>query len=78
VVREILTTLARLRDEGMTILIAEQNARAGLSIADHAFVMTEGRITKSSTAAEMKQDASLFAAYLGGNKAEPARPNPLF
>ncbi|WP_345816775.1 ABC transporter ATP-binding protein (plasmid) [Paraburkholderia sp. PREW-6R] len=69
VVRDIFATLASLRDDGMTILIAEQNARAGLSIADDAYVITEGRITRSGTAAQIMQDRTLADAYLGTQQA---------
>jgi branched-chain amino acid transport system ATP-binding protein len=73
VVRDIFATLARLRDEGMTLLIAEQNARAGLSIANEVFIMAGGCITKRGMAAEMSQDEGLFSSYLGTHATREAR-----
>lgn len=45
IVAEIFRIVRMLRDSGVTILLVEQNARAALSIADHAYVMETGRIT---------------------------------
>ena len=73
VVREIFATLGRLRDEGMTLLIAEQNARAGLAIADHAYVISEGRITRSGSAADILHDHTLADTYLGKGAATLTR-----
>ena len=44
VVEDILATLSRLRDQGMTVLLVEQNARAAMKVADRAYVLETGRI----------------------------------
>jgi branched-chain amino acid transport system ATP-binding protein len=64
-VREVLATLGRLRDEGMTIMLADQNALAALRISDRGYVLDTGRVVASGTAEELQQDARLREAYLG-------------
>ena len=65
VVRELLATLARLRDTGITILLADQNAQAALRIADRAYILDTGRVVASGASAALANDARLRAAYLG-------------
>ena len=65
VVEDILATLERLRREGLTILLVEQNARAALKIAARAYVLETGRIILSGAAAELLQDRQVTRAYLG-------------
>ena len=64
-VREILRLLVRLRDEGLTILLVEQDANAALKIADRGYVMERGRITLEGTAKELLGDDRVRQAYLG-------------
>jgi len=64
-VREILKLLTRLRDEGLTILLIEQDATAALKIADRGYVMERGRITIEGTAKELLGDDRVRQAYLG-------------
>ena len=65
VVEDILATLQRLRAEGLTILLVEQNARAALKIATRAYVLETGRIILSGAAADLLQDRQVTRAYLG-------------
>ena len=63
---EILGTLVRLREErGMSVLLAEQNAREALQVVDRGYVLKNGRITLEGTAAELRENAEVKAAYLG-------------
>ena len=65
-VREVLTTLARLRTEqGMTIVLADQNALAALRIADRGYVLDTGRMIAGGTAEALQGDVRLRDAYLG-------------
>ena len=64
-VREILKLLVRLRDEGLTILLVEQDATAALKIADRGYVMERGRITIEGSARELLGDDRVRQAYLG-------------
>jgi branched-chain amino acid transport system ATP-binding protein len=68
-VREILKLIVRLRDEGLTILLVEQDANAALKIADRGYVMERGRITIEGTAKELMGDDRVRQAYLGKNVA---------
>jgi ABC-type branched-subunit amino acid transport system ATPase component len=65
VVEEIMHCLVRLRAEGLTILLVEQNARAALEIADRAYVMATGRVVESGLAADLLSDERVSGAYLG-------------
>jgi branched-chain amino acid transport system ATP-binding protein len=64
-VDHVLTVIRGLKDDGLTILLVEQNARAALAIADRAYVLETGRVTLSGTAAEIQADARVREAYLG-------------
>jgi len=64
-VRDILRLLRRLRDEGLTILLVEQDANAALKIADRGYVMERGRITIQGTAKELLGNDQVRQAYLG-------------
>ena len=65
VVEDILATLGRLRAEGVTILLVEQNARAALKVADRGYVLETGRIILSGAASDLLQDRQVTRAYLG-------------
>jgi branched-chain amino acid transport system ATP-binding protein len=65
VIREIFRTIARLKEEGLTILLVEQNARAALQVADRGYVIETGRIVLSGTADEFASSRDVQRAYLG-------------
>lgn len=67
VIGEILRALHALRDEGQSLLIVEQNAKAALGIATRLYVMESGRIALHGPAAQIAADPSIKAAYLGGH-----------
>jgi branched-chain amino acid transport system ATP-binding protein len=54
-----------LKEAGMTILMVEQNARAALAIADHAYVMETGQATIEGPGAELLANDEVRRAYLG-------------
>ncbi len=64
-VKEIFRVLQRLRDEGTTLLLVEQNARAALAISDRAYVLETGEIVMSGVARELIADDDVQSAYLG-------------
>ena len=64
-VDQLLTVIRALRDDRLTILLVEQNARAALAIADRAYVLETGRVTLSGPAAEIQADRRVREAYLG-------------
>ena len=66
VVKELMDTLSRLRDDsGLTILIAEQNISAALSIADRGYVLMNGRVVGEGSAIDLLGSDSIKQAYLG-------------
>jgi branched-chain amino acid transport system ATP-binding protein len=65
IVRETLLHVAKLRDEGIGVLLIEQNARAALQIADYGYVLELGRISHQGTAEALRADADVSSAYLG-------------
>lgn len=65
VVREILSSVAELRDLGSSILLVEQNARAALKIADYGYVLEGGSIQLEGTGDELRENETVSAAYLG-------------
>jgi branched-chain amino acid transport system ATP-binding protein len=67
-VKEILSLLAKLRDEGMTVLLIEQDAVAALKIADRGYVMERGRIVLEGSAAELLSNTGVKQAYLGKSR----------
>ena len=66
IVQEVFRTIQRLKQEGMTMLLVEQFAKAALEVADYVYVMEQGRIAVEGTAAELHKDERVLAAYLGG------------
>jgi branched-chain amino acid transport system ATP-binding protein len=63
---QIMATLRRLRDEqGLAVLLVEQNARSALSVADQAVVLNLGQVVAQGPAAEVSADEQLRHAYLG-------------
>ena len=62
---DIFHTISRLRHEGLTILVVEQNARAALKIADRGYVLETGRVILQGSAAELLEDHDVKRAYLG-------------
>ena len=65
VVENILATISRLKAEGMTIMLVEQNARAALKVAERAYVLETGRIILSGSAQDLLADRQVTRAYLG-------------
>jgi branched-chain amino acid transport system ATP-binding protein len=66
IVARIFEVIARLKAEGVTILLVEQNARKALAVADRAYVLETGRIILSGTASELAANPEVERAYLGG------------
>jgi branched-chain amino acid transport system ATP-binding protein len=66
VTRELFKVLGQICDEqGMTVLLVEQNANLALDFADHAYVLESGRIALSGEADEIKGDEEVRRSYLG-------------
>ena len=65
IVAEVFRLIESLKTQGATILLVEQNARKALAVADQAYVLEGGRITRSGPAAALRDDPEIVAAYLG-------------
>jgi len=66
-VKAIFDLVKSVREQGVSILIVEQNARAALKVADRAAVMEGGRIVLAGAAADLAADPRVAEAYLGGH-----------
>jgi len=64
-VKEILDLLAELRDQGLTILVVEQNVRQALAISDYAYVLESAKIVMEGKGGELLNNSSLVESYLG-------------
>jgi branched-chain amino acid transport system ATP-binding protein len=65
IVGEVLSTIRKLREEGVASLVVEQNAEIALSVADHAAVIDRGRIAWTGEAAALREDRALRQRLLG-------------
>ncbi|MCL5022386.1 MAG: ABC transporter ATP-binding protein [Nitrospirae bacterium] len=64
-VREIFAVIRKIREEGTTVLIVEQNTKQSLAIADRAYVLETGKITLQGTGQTLLSDEHVKKAYLG-------------
>ncbi|WP_342246103.1 ABC transporter ATP-binding protein [Pseudomonas sp. OTU5201] len=65
ITREIFRIITTLRQQGVSILLVEQNARAALRVADYAYVLETGQIAMQGPAAQLADDPRVIEAYLG-------------
>src|SRR6202140_3849485 len=70
VVREVFRIVAQMRQEGISVLLVEQNARMSLEIADHAYVLDDGIIVHSGPARELAADEARVQALAGASAQE--------
>lgn len=69
---EVLDHIQTLTEQGVTILLVEQNVKQALKRADHCFVLAEGRNQIDGPAADLLEDPALGRIYLGGERRVPA------
>jgi branched-chain amino acid transport system ATP-binding protein len=65
IVGEVEDTLARIKAQGMTILLVEQNSAMALRLADRAYLFESGEIVLTGTGEELRQNPAIAKAYLG-------------
>jgi branched-chain amino acid transport system ATP-binding protein len=65
VVQQIRDVIAEINRHGTSVLLVEQNATMALSIADHGYVMENGKIVKEGTAESLSEDRDIQEYYLG-------------
>ena len=65
IVQDVMKTITRLKQEGISVLVVEQNATAALAVSDRAYVMDLGRIVHEGPARELLEDETLRSNLLG-------------
>ena len=70
VVREIFDIIRTVNQQGITVLLIEQNANMALKVADYAYVLETGTLTLSGTGAELLTNEQVKAAYLGKKRVD--------
>ena len=65
VVRFIFEFIRKLRDEGQTILLVEQNARQAFAVSSYAYVIEGGRVVLQGQSEQLQSDPAIARAYLG-------------
>ena len=73
VVKDIFETLKGLADEGISLLLVEQNARVALSFADHGYILEGGRVVLSDPASELLDNPDVQEFYLGLKHADSVK-----
>jgi branched-chain amino acid transport system ATP-binding protein len=69
IVQAVFAIIAEIRRRGTTVLLVEQNARMGLSVADRGYVLETGKLVLSGTPTQLWSNEEIRAAYLGGRGA---------
>ena len=65
IVQDVMRTITRLKEDGVSVLIVEQNAHSALAVSDRVYVMDLGRIVHHGPAAELLDDGALRRRLLG-------------
>lgn len=73
IVKEVMRVVQRMRDEGLSVLLIEQNAPLCLSIADRAYVLDDGKVVYTGAAAELANDTELVNKLAGAGKTDGAK-----
>jgi branched-chain amino acid transport system ATP-binding protein len=76
VVKDLLDTIVRISQEGSTVLLVEQNARAALRIAHRGYVLENGRIVLQGTSEQLLANRDMQRAYLGKDAGAEAERRP--
>ena len=70
IVREVFRIVSQMRADGISVLLVEQNVRASLEVADHAYVLENGEMVYSGPAAELATDEERIQALAGASAEE--------
>ncbi len=65
IVKEVIQVVTRMREEGLSVLLVEQNATLSLSVADRAYVLDDGRVVYAGLAADLARDTELVHRLAG-------------
>ena len=67
IIADVAAVVRQIKATGISVVLVEQNARLGLLLADHGFVLESGRLVREGPADVLRQDPTIVAAYLGGD-----------
>ncbi len=70
IVKDIFNVIVKMRDEGKTVLLVEQNAKAALQVADRGYVLETGKVVLQGRSHDLLEDAEVKRAYLGKDYGE--------
>ena len=70
IVKEVFRIIASMRSEGISVLVVEQNVRVSLGIADRAYVLDDGKVVYSGSAADLAKDEERVRAMAGASAEE--------
>jgi branched-chain amino acid transport system ATP-binding protein len=65
----LLLTIRKLVDDGLSVLLVEQNVRAAMEVVDHLYLLERGRVIADGPVADMRDDPRIVEAYLGSARA---------
>ena len=65
IVAEVMATIRRLKEQGLSIVLVEQNAKLVFDVADDIVILNSGRVVVDATAAELKRDGTDLRQHLG-------------
>jgi branched-chain amino acid transport system ATP-binding protein len=74
IVREVFRIVSKMREEGISVLLVEQNVRMSLEVADHAYVLDDGHVVYSGPARELAADEARVQSLAGASAEEWAQP----
>lgn len=66
IVRQLFDIVGAIRDQGVSVLMAEQNARQALRVADHGYLLEVGEVRSSGPVEDLERDEQIRRVYLGG------------
>ncbi|MGH6742066.1 MAG: ABC transporter ATP-binding protein [Bradyrhizobium sp.] len=72
IVREVMQVVRRMREDGLSVLLIEQNAPLSLSLADRAYILDDGKVVYSGSAAELAKDTELVNKLAGAGRTTAA------
>ena len=68
IIKEVMNVVRRMRQEGLAVLLIEQNAPLSLSIADRAYVLDDGKVVYSGAAVDLAKDTELVNKLAGAGR----------